>query len=181
MASDAVILEGKSRLATRFGNFNTNVTYRGVSLGIDVYYSGGNYIFNSQWADLTSDGEGIAGNQAVDAFNYWKKPGDTGVLPAPSGINYTIDRYLQKGDFIRLRNVTLGYSLPLNLIKKVKMQNVRVYGQLQNWLYYAFEAKGDPEIGFGQAESTGGQTVGLFRGYSYPVTRQLTFGIDITF
>ena len=71
--------------------------------------------------------------------------------------------------------------LDLLLLKKVKMQNVRVYGQLQNWLYYAFEAKGDPEIGFGQAESTGGQTVGLFRGYSYPVTRQLTFGIDITF
>ena len=181
LASDAVILEGKSRLATRFGNFNTNISYKGISLGIDVYYSGGNYIFNSQWQDLTSDGEGITGNQAVDAFNYWKKPGDTGVLPAPSGINYTTDRYLQKGDFIRLRNVTLGYSLPLNIIKKAKMQNVRVYGQLQNWLYYAFEAKGDPEVGFGQAESGGGQTLGLFRGYSYPVTRQLTFGIDITF
>ena len=43
------------------------------------------------------------------------------------------------------------------------------------------DVPGDPEIGFGQAESTGGQTQGLFRGYSYPVARQLTFGIDLTF
>ncbi|MEA5256651.1 TonB-dependent receptor [Arcicella aquatica] len=179
--SDAVILEGKSRLATRFGNFHTDISYKGISLGADLYYSGGNYIFNSMWNDLTSDGEYIYNNQAADALNYWKKPGDTGVLPVPTGISYTTDRYLQKGDFIRLRNVTLGYTIPSSITKKAKIQSVRIYAQAQNWWYYAFEAKGDPEVGFGQAESTGGQTQGLFRGYSYPVTRQLTFGIDLTF
>jgi len=179
--SDAVVLEGKSRLATRFGNFRTEVNYKGVSLSADLYYSGGNYIFNSMWADLTSDGEYIYNNQAADALNYWKKAGDTNVLPTPTGISYTTDRYLQKGDFIRLRNVTLGYTIPSSITKKAKIQSVRIYAQAQNWWYYAFEAKGDPEIGFGQAESTGGQVQGLFRGYSYPVARQLTFGIDLTF
>ncbi len=181
LASDAVILEGKSRLATRFGNFHTDISYKGISLGADLYYSGGNYIYNSMWNDLTSDGESIYNNQAADALNYWKKPGDTGVLPVPTGISYTTDRYLQKGDFIRLRNVTLGYTIPSSITRKAKIQSVRIYAQAQNWWYHAFEAKGDPEVGFGQAESTGGQTVGLFRGYSYPVTRQLTFGIDLTF
>ncbi|MEA5425954.1 SusC/RagA family TonB-linked outer membrane protein [Arcicella lustrica] len=179
--SDAVVLEGKSRLATRFGNFHTDISYKGFSLGADLYYSGGNYIFNSLWNDLTSDGEYIYNNQAADALNYWKKAGDTGVLPEPTGISYTTDRYLQKGDFIRLRNVTLGYTIPTGITKKAKIQSVRIYAQAQNWWYHAFEAKGDPEIGFGQAESTGGQTQGLFRGYSYPVARQLTFGIDLTF
>jgi TonB-linked SusC/RagA family outer membrane protein len=182
-AGDAVLLAGKSRLATRFGNVNATINYKGIGLSADVYYSGGNYVMNYQYQELTSDGENVISNNAADALNYWKKAGDTGVLPDPKQLyqSFNTDRYLQKGDFFRLRNVTLSYNLPSKILSKAKIQNLRIYGQAQNWLYFGTEMKGDPEVGFGTAESTGGQTFGLFKGFSYPQTRQLTFGVDITF
>ncbi|RXK50804.1 SusC/RagA family TonB-linked outer membrane protein [Aquirufa rosea] len=182
-AGDAVILSGKSRQIKYFGGLATSVTYKGVTLSADAVYQGGHYVLNYRWQDLTSDGENVYQNQAVDALNYWKKAGDVNVLPDPRKLyqSFSSDRFLQKGDYIRLRNVTVAYNLPSNWVKKAKMQSVRVYAQAQNWLYWAPEFKGDPEVGFGQAESTGGTVQGLFSAYSYPQTRTVNVGLDITF
>ncbi len=116
-------------------------------------------------------------------MNYLKKAGDVNVLPDPRQLyqSFSSDRFLQKGDYIRLRNVTVAYNLPSNWVKKAKMQSVRVYAQAQNWFYWTPEFKGDPEVGFGQAESTGGTVQGLFAAYSYPQTRTVNVGLDITF
>ncbi len=185
-AANAVILPGKSPDPTFFGNFGTTFNYKGFELSGNFYYSGGNYIYNLQYRTLFSDGANGRSAQTADELNYWKNPGDVGVSPKPklSGgqTGWDSDRFLQKGDFIRLRNVTVSYSLPTALIKPLKMSRVRIYAQGQNlatWTSY----KGDPEVGYGSAESSGsgGTRGGLFSLFSYPQTRTFSGGIDVTF
>ncbi|NMM49345.1 SusC/RagA family TonB-linked outer membrane protein [Marinigracilibium pacificum] len=180
---DAVALEGKSPLPTYFGNFGFNSSWKGLSLNVNFFYQGGNYIYNYQnEAVLMSDGSNYNINQRKDALNYWKNPGDTGVLPRPDANNdiYDSDRYLQKGDFIRLRNVTLAYSLPKSLIEKAKLSNVEFYVQGTNLLTINPHFTGDPEVGRGSDESNL-TTLGEFTLFTYPNTRGYTAGVNVTF
>lgn len=187
-AGDAVILNGKSPDPKWFGNINTSVSYKNLTLSADLYYSGGNYIMNYMWQGINSDGDGAQTAQAEDALNYWKHPGDNATNPKPelSGgqtawRNST--RYLQKGDYMRLRNVQLSYLLPANsFMQKAKLQSIRVFIQAQNIWTKTFGYKGDPEVGQGSGED-GASFIrqGLYSNFSYPQTRGITGGIDVTF
>ena len=180
---DAVALEDKSPLATYFGNFGFEASYKGIALNASFYYQGGGYTMNWAYdANLLGDGGNSRGNQRADALNYWKAPGDIGVLPAPSLFNQgnNSDRYLQKTDYIRLRNVNLSYSLPKSILEKIWMQDLQIYVQATNlWTYNPY-FDGDPEVGRGSDESNlillGEATL-----YTYPNTRGFTAGINLTF
>lgn len=182
----AVALDGKTPLPTYFGNFGLNASWKGIALNLNFYYQGGNYTMNYAFnRDQLSDGTSNArNNQRVDAFNYWKNPGDVGVLPKPalsgSGNFLGSDRYLQRGDFIRLRNVNLSYTLPKNIVEKVWLQDVRIFVQGTNlWTFNPY-FDGDPEVGRGSEES-GLTLLGETTLYTYPNTRGFTAGINLTF
>jgi len=179
----AVILDGKSPNPDFFGGFGTRVDYKGFDLSANATFVSGNYVYNYMMLDLVSWGDYVYQNLSTDALNYWKKPGDTNVLPKPNpdGTTYSTDQYLQKASFLRLRNVTLGYTVPQALTSKIKMQSLRVYVQGQNlWTYNPNSYFGDPEVGYGSEES--GLTLpGQAALYSYPQTRQFTFGVDVSF
>lgn len=165
-----------------FGGFYTNLTYKGIQLGIDFAYSGGNYIYNQLWANANTAENMTTSNMAADAAEYWT-PTNTGSPNPRADYNlpsYASDRWLQKGDFIRLRNVTLGYNLPVSLISKIKMQALRVYVQGQNLWYSAPGFKGDPEVGTG-AQEGGFLRAGAISLYSYPQSKVVTFGLNVTF
>lgn len=174
-------LDDKSSNPTYFGGVYTNVSYKGIGLGINVYYSGGNYIYNNMWL-VGHDASSIYENLASDAADYWTPSNKNAANPKPD-INkptYDSDRWLQKGDFIRLRDVTLSYNLPTKLINKVKMQALQVYVQGHNLWYHAAEYKGDPEVGLGSSEG-GFTTPGAISMYNYPTARSFTFGLNVTF
>src|SRR5690606_338323 len=109
---------------------------------------------------LLSDGTGAVSNQREDASNYWKQPGDVNVLPDPTTnnpyrteANGDSDRYLQKGDYIRLRNLQFSYSLPSKFLEKTSITQVKIYVSGTNlWTYIPYY-KGDPEVGIGSEES----------------------------
>ena len=201
--SDAgnVLLSGKTPFAQFDGGFNTSISYKGLDITADFYFKGGNYIMNLVEAQHLSDGTGATDNQRVDAFNYWKNPGDTGVLPNPVTNGYlgavnennrTISsssnstRYLQRGDYIRLRNLQIGYSLPSQFLEKVPFSQIRMYMAGTNlWTYIPYY-KGDPEVGIGSAEnnpdsSTRTQIPGELSLNSYPTLRTISFGLDLKF
>ena len=181
-ADDAVALEDKSPQPKLFGTVGTNLNLFGIDVSASFYYSYGGYSLNYMLRDNLSDGANVNDNQDVQALNYWKQPGDTGVLPAPSRNNNTntTTRYLQKTDYIRLRNISVGYTLPSNLTQKFWVQNLRVFLQGTNlWTYNPY-FRGDPEVGRGSEESSltlpGEATL-----YSYPQTMGWTFGVNLTF
>ena len=181
-ASDAVVLEDKSTNPKYYGGFGTTVSYKGIDLSANANYVVGNYTYNYNYWTLVHHGRNVRQNQSTLAFDYWKQPGDQTTLPkatanTPAQIT---DFYLQDASFLRLRNVTLGYTLPKSLTSKAKMQSLRVYVQGQNLLTYNPNFFGDPEVGIGSAESglTFGGQAALF---SYPQTRQFTLGVDVSF
>ncbi|WP_196890650.1 SusC/RagA family TonB-linked outer membrane protein [Aureivirga marina] len=184
-----VALKGKTVNADFDGTIYTRVNWRGLELSANFYYKYGNYILNGRKWRLESDGSNALDNQQVSAFNYWRQPGDTGVLPAPqqlSGIdsNQLTDRFLQDGSYIRLRTVKLSYNLPQKLVEKAYLSRVNVYVQGQNLWTYAPNYEGDPEIGIQTGESyTAGEVrvPGAYDNGSYPTTRSYMFGIDISF
>lgn len=89
------------------------------------------------------------------------------------------DRYIEDGSYIRLKNITLGYTFPKTMLQKVKIENVRVYVNIQN-LYTLTKYTGyDPEVGASTLDSTG-LTFGVDNG-RYPSPMTCSFGLNITF
>ena len=183
--SDAVFLDGKTPFPKWYGTFGTSFSFFGVNIGVDFYYSGGNYIMNIVKRDLYSDGAFAQSIQAEGALDYWKEPGDITSNPNPFAVQFQTndsDRWLQKGDYMRLKNLRVGYDFPTKWISKAKMSNLEIFMSASNlWTITAFE--GDPEIGIDLEES--GAAVNGLTGetalYSYPQTRAITFGANISF
>jgi len=182
-SGNQVVLSGKSPLANLDGSLTTSFDYKGFDLSANFYFKAGNYIWNQAWNfDLLSDGSNSGANQRLDAFNYWRNPGDTNVLPRPnSNSHQSSDRFLEKGDYVRLRSMQLGYTLPSEYIDKLALEGLRFYISATNLWTYAPYYSGDPEVGIGSEESVPNVIPGEFSLYSYPTTSSISFGIDIKF
>ena len=89
------------------------------------------------------------------------------------------DRYVEDGSYVRIKNITLGYTFPKKLLEKAKIENVRVYCNIQN-LYTFTKYRGyDPEVGASTQDSSG-LTFGVDNG-RYPSPMTCSFGVNITF
>ena len=158
-----------------FGGFNTNLTWKGLSLDIQLEAKYGNKVYNNDRGVYESDGSIAIQNLWKGAANYWKKPGDTNCLPKPIMNNSTNSsqlstRYVEDGSYLRIKDVTLAYTLPQKWTKKALMNNVRFYVSALNLYTFHNMNYWDPEHGM-----TGATLV------TYPMTRSVIGGIDITF
>ncbi|WP_397362040.1 SusC/RagA family TonB-linked outer membrane protein [Olleya sp. R77988] len=183
-ASDAQVLSGKSPIAKFDGGANIFMTYKGFDFAADFYYKVGNYVENFVESNTLSDGTGVDSNQRLDAFNYWRNPGDTNVLPSPlfgNEAQNSSDRWLQKGDYVRLRNLTVGYNLPSSFTERMKINSLRLFVQGQNLWSYVPYFNGDPEVGIGSGETTNNVGFGSYNLYSYPQTQSVQMGVELKF
>ena len=87
------------------------------------------------------------------------------------------DRYIEDGSYLRIRNITLGYTLPETVVRKLMLENIRVYANIQNLATFTNYTGYDPEIG----ASTASQNVfGLDNG-RYPSPQVYSFGVSLSF
>src|SRR5690554_848387 len=158
------------------GGFNTNISWKGFDLGAFFEFKGGNYVLLIERRYLESDGAQMSNNQIKTALNYWKKPGDTGVNPKPiagnatQSNNFGTTRFLQRGDYLRLKDVTLSYTLPSSILEKMNVSGLRVYVSAQNIYTFHDVDWWDPERG------VDGIGYGI-----YPMTKSMTGGIELSF
>ncbi|HYK47838.1 MAG TPA: TonB-dependent receptor [Parafilimonas sp.] len=126
-------LTGKSASPTYFGSFTNTVTYKGISLSAMLYYNFGNYVYDIWDTYAMSDGAYLGFlNQFTNELNRWQKPGDITQVPkiifgGNLSSNSPSTRYLYNGDYIRLRDIQLGYTLPSSLIQRWNIASVSVY------------------------------------------------------
>ena len=93
------------------------------------------------------------------------------------GNNRLSNRYVEDGSYLRIQNVTIGYNLPISLISKVAMRNVRVYLSGQNLVTFTNYSGYDPEIGnLGQSSILQGVDNG-----HYPLSKNILFGVQVDF
>ncbi len=166
-----------------FGGITNNFYFNGFDLSIMGQFTYGNDIFNYNQFSLLS-GSSDSNNGSTDWNRRWRNPGDITDVPRPTpGVfdNSTISsRFIEDGSFFRLRNITLGYTLPGAVLDRLKVKNLRIYATVQN-AYVFTKYKGyDPEV----SSSIGGANPGLEYGFdygSYPQPRIFTGGINLTF
>ena len=110
-----------------------NLTWKGLTLGIDVVGVYGNEIFRT-WGSLESPFQRV--NYAGDKVNRWHGPGTSNWVPIISQadrFNYNGSTYnIEDGSYFRLRNIQLGYGLPQNIISRANIKNLRVFLNVQN-------------------------------------------------
>jgi len=151
-----------------FSGFDFSFTFQG-EWGASIYNSAG--IYQSVNADYFD-------NQTADQMNRWQKAGDITNVPQARlyGSNGTgaSTRFLQKADFIRLRNLTFGYSLPKTTLNSMGMSNVRVYVSGVNLLTFTDYDGYDPEA---RRDDSGiGEEF-----YSAPPARTIALGVNLNF
>lgn len=89
------------------------------------------------------------------------------------------DRYLEDGSYIRIKNVSLGYNLPKDFLRKINVENVRVSLNIQNLYTFTKYSGYDPEVGASTQDSTG-LTFGVDNG-RYPSPMTVSCGLNLTF
>ena len=181
------VLQGKSTIADKEGGFFTNLNYKGFGLRGDFVFKAGNYVYNAVHSQRVADGQTIKSNQTTDAFNYWKEPGDNADHPSPMFASedqkIDSDRFLEKGDYVRLRNVTLSYTFPKKTLEGTFLSSLRIYAQGQNLVTFS-KFWGDPEVGLSSGETVAfadAVAPGELTLYSYPNTKSFQIGLDVSF
>lgn len=176
-ANDRVVLNDKTPYPTFFGGLSQNFNYKNFDLSFDLQYSFGAYVYNNTIQNLLLMTN--TRNKSVDILKAWTKPGDKTDMPRlffnENQSTQASTRFLEKADFLRMRNIQLGFTLPKKLLERAKIGNLRLYAQIQN----AFTITGykgmDPE-----SNANGNVNVGLgidaFRPY---LARTITFGLNL--
>jgi TonB-linked SusC/RagA family outer membrane protein len=167
-------------LPTSYGGFSNTFSYGPLTL--EVFFQGqfGNTAANQDIFNLGNWGSG-PGNQTVDQLNYWKQPGDVTAVGRPfeggqeagtSNVNTFSTRVLSDGGYIRLKQVTLNYTLSSAAASKIGMSSANFFVQGLNLATFTNFNGIDPEV----VGVTGNTTFGR-----YPNARQISAGLTLNF
>jgi len=169
------------------GGFINNFTFKGFSLNINTNYVYGNKIFNYNRLSADGDGAYLGYNQmSIEKSNLgwtrWREQGDIATHPKAvmngnKGSNNISSRFLENGSFFRVKNITLGYNLPQNMLKGLSMSNCRIYVSGDNLMTITRFSGMDPEVSLKTTEYS---LAGLYAD-NYPVGRQILFGVEVSF
>lgn len=184
-ASDQVSLG--SPLPKFYGGLNLDATFK--SWDINVYFYGiyGNKIFNFAESSLESfQNRSFVGVENISEEYYknaWTStnPSNTYARITSNddaiGSNVASSAYIEDGSYLKVKNLTIGYTLPHALINRLSLSKLRVYASTQN-LFTITGYKGlDPEIG----QQGGNATQNGVDNGTYPSSRYFTVGLNVTF
>ena len=161
------------------GGITNTFSYKGLELSTFIVFTRGNYVYNNarynvEFYQYTSSGFARSG---LDA---WTTPGQQTNFPRiDEATEGQTTRFLEKGDFWRIRNMMLSYSLPKLITSKLKIQNARFFVQGQN-VYTNHNFQGwDPEVSSVVSSDAGSNA--SVSGAQYPALRSVNFGLNLTF
>lgn len=159
---------GSSIPSINYG-INMSLAWKGIDLQLFFQGVAGNKIYNQMRMRL--EGNGTTSQLSPIMKNAWTVDNPEGTIANPrNSVNYyTSDRFVEKGDYFRLKNLQLGYNLPEKWMKKIGMSSMRFYVQASN-LFTATKYKGyDPEV-------SGAVDFG-----NYPQSRTFLVGFNIMY
>ncbi|KAA2245135.1 TonB-dependent receptor [Chitinophaga agrisoli] len=164
-------------LPKHIGGFNNNISYRNFDLNIFFQWSYGNDIFNANRLNFES-GNKVYLNQYASFANRWTPDHTNTDIPragGQQGYRYST-RVLEDGSYLRLKTVQLGYNLPSELLRRVKIKSCRFYISAQNLITWTKYTGADPEVAIGYSALTPG-----FDYSAYPRARTTTLGVNLAF
>ena len=165
------VMTGKAYESPWAGGFGTTLMWKGLSLSAQFSWMAKRYVMNNDRFFEESNGIYSTYNQSKRLlYDRWKKPGDITDIPRYDVVAKLDDRFLENTSFLRLKNLTLAYSLPQSLLRKANFFSAaRVYLQGQNLLTWTGFTGLDPEV-----------ASNIYRA-QYPASRQFTLGVEVSF
>ena len=177
-----------------FGGLNNQVRYKNFDLSVFVNYQFGNDVYNANRLEFTSGYQGNANLLAI-MNNRWRTVDAAGQVvtdpvalaklnanasiwsPSTTSTSFVLHSWaVEDGSFVRINNVTLGYSLPASLIRRAGLQSARIYGTVNNLAVFTNYSGYDPEVSTRRGSP---ETPGV--DYSaYPRSRAFVFGINLS-
>ncbi|WP_188504358.1 SusC/RagA family TonB-linked outer membrane protein [Parapedobacter pyrenivorans] len=169
------------------GGWTNNFTWKNFTLGLLFNFAFDRDVLNLYASDLYENGAGTNGTGTYAQYaipdlskvNIWRKPGDQAEVPAyPLGSfrYYSVagqTYFLDRGDYLRIKSVSLAYNLPSSFLSRVGMDNVRVYGIADNLAMFQRSSR------LPDAEAV--NYWGEYSGDGYPIPTRFTFGIELQF
>ena len=159
-----------------YGGINTSVSWKNLSLGLNFIYKLGGYTYDAMSRDVNDDGYYWERIMCADTYDgRWTYFNKSGRYPmrTDKDIEDAMEissRHKNPASFLRLKTISLSYSLPKDIVKKVGINNARVYFSGTNLLTFAAFKLYDPEVG-----------VYASRGWELPIGKTYTFGIELSF
>lgn len=155
------------------GGFQSDLTWRDLSLSMAFAYSIGNKIYNRDKASLMGVSGANGSTMSKDLLNRWTPENTQTDVPRleydqTSYFTSASTRWLVDGSYLRLKTVTLNYNLPKKWIQPAMLKDVSIYVQGENLLTFSKQQGLDPE------QALGGVTY-----WRYPAMKTLSFGINV--
>lgn len=178
-AADAVMYANV--LPKTYGGWNNTFRYMGFDLDVLTTFQTGFYVYYGTNAGLHDQ---RFWNNSTEMLSAWSKAGDQASYPKPvfgdnvsNGSAIPLDINVFKGDFIKLKTVTLGYTLPQSVLGRVKINSVRFYVSGQNLAIITKYPGPDPEV---SSNGNGTTNQGVDRN-TVPNARTFTVGLNVVF
>ncbi len=162
------------------GGITNTFQYKRFDLSLFFSFSYGNKVLNFTKTRTVNMGADIQSNQSVDALRRWQKPGDVTDIPRYE-LNSTLNnlhsnRLIEDASYLRLKNVSFGYSLPPALVNRLMLSQLRIYASATNLWTLTKYSGSDPEVSTLDG-STASQGIDFF---TLPQVRTMAIGINVT-
>lgn len=174
----------ESSLPEVSGGFNNSFTYKNLTLSVLFTFQTGNHIYNFTREFVDSDGANTGVNlmKLHDGWSRWEKPGDNATHPVlkrggSNGAHHTSSRYLEKGDYLRIRNISLSYSLPKTMLDWARINSASLSLGVDNLMTFTNFSGMDPDIGLARSDYS---LIGMSY-LKYPISKQYILGLNINF
>ena len=176
--ADAVMYNSTPKF---YGGLSNSFKYKNFDLDVLLTYQGGNYVYYGSWAGLHDQ---RFWNNHIDVLTAWKQPGDITTVPRPvysdnvsNGSALPMDYSVFKGDFIKIKDVSLAYNLPSGYLSKFKMNSAQFYVRGTNVYVFTNYPGPDPEV---SSNGTSASSQGVDRN-TIANGRTITVGVKLGF
>lgn len=165
------------------GAIGTNLTWKGFTLSANFTFSAGAKIYNSMRAGALDRDAGRPSQppmKLADGWSRWEKPGDIATHPqliagGNNKADETSSRYLENGDFFKMKAISLSYELPKQWLKSIGLTSGSITLGGENLFTITKYSGQDPEILFSSSYN------GNASSYGYPTVRRFTVGVNFNF
>lgn len=171
-----------SPLPKFYGGIDNTLSYKNFDFTLNMTYAFGFYVYCGSKAGIRDQ---RWWNNSVEVYETaWKKPGDVTNIPRPvmndnvsNGSAFAISENVEKGDYLKIRNISLGYTFTNIWQDVLNIQSLRIYGQVFNPYVFTKYSGSDPEV---STNTDSNLAPGIDRNTA-PQARTFTFGVNVSF
>lgn len=175
-----VLLKERSPYPTLYGGLTNTFSFKGIDMSFLFVFQGGNWIYDEGIQKMNYVSTTYNQNLSPELLNGWTaaKPTNVPMLWNTQMSSRASSRFLYDGSYIRLKNISLGYTFPKNICKALFVSSIKVYGTAENLLTFTKYPGADPEF-FRATTSQGANIAPGIADITMPQVKTLSVGLQI--